>query len=345
MTVSDLARERRKEEAVQWFGRLHLATPSAAERDSFERWCAEHPANRETYERTQDIWQDLKELTELPEADALLEETARIAAEPRAVKHRPFKYFAAAGLAAGIVLAVTLLFVYRGTGTQYTTQTGEIRTLNLPDGSRVTLGAHSRLKLEFNEAERRLHLAGGEAFFEVRKDRARPFIVDAGNARVQVLGTKFNVHRGADEVNVAVLEGTVEVTAENSAENNQAAGSRGDNAPTKYVLNEGQQLTAGASVASVHPRPTSDIAPPGAWRNGRFIYESARLSDVIADVNRYYPPGVKLASQDLAGLKVTTAFNVDQIDLMIDSLTRALPLVVQREADGHVVLKPEPSPK
>lgn len=346
MSTDSLAHERRKEEAVRWFGRLSLSNATLADQAEFERWCAEHPENRDTYTRARQLWQDLGDLNALPAARPMLAEAERLhseillssrSAQSNGKRFKKSRYYA---LAASFAVAVVGAFFYFSMPDRYKTGTGEIRSITLPDASRVTLGARSQVALEFDETHRRLILKEGEAFFEVRRDPTRPFTVEAGNARISVLGTQFDVRHGLGRVEVAVVEGMVAVgrARENPASHEHS---------NEIVLAAGQQLTTGNALAPAKPRTTNPLAPPGSWRSGRLSYDGAPLAEVIADVNRYYAPGVSLegSAQSAAGLVVTTAFKIDQIDPMMHSLTQALPLSASRDPDGHFILTPKvPSP-
>ncbi|HWK73732.1 MAG TPA: FecR domain-containing protein, partial [Povalibacter sp.] len=77
---------------------------------------------------------------------------------------------------------------------------------------------------------------------------------------------------------------------------------------------------------STFPVPAGSL---GAWRSGRLVYVDARLMDVIADVNRYYDGRIELDAPQVGDLRLTVAFRTDQIDRMLDMLTRALPIQVE----------------
>jgi len=76
---------------------------------------------------------------------------------------------------------------------QYATRIGERSTIRLADGSVVTLDTASRVSLDLTTANREVHLLGGQANFEVAKDKARPFVVYAGDRRITAVGTAFDV--------------------------------------------------------------------------------------------------------------------------------------------------------
>jgi transmembrane sensor len=80
----------------------------------------------------------------------------------------------------------------------FQTSAGERRAFDLPDGSRITLDADSVLNVQMLPDRRSLQLARGEAYFEVAKDAARPFLVRAGGAVVRAVGTAFDVRMSVD---------------------------------------------------------------------------------------------------------------------------------------------------
>ena len=98
-------------------------------------------------------------------------------------------------------------------GQRFTTRKGEVQVVALGDGSVVTLNTASRIAVDFSHSRRDIALLGGEALFDVAKDRARPFVVTAGNTQVRAVGTSFTVRRLADSpVQILVREGVVEIT-------------------------------------------------------------------------------------------------------------------------------------
>src|ERR1700724_1682824 len=75
----------------------------------------------------------------------------------------------------------------------YTTGIGEQRIVRLDDGTRLSLNSGTRVRIAYDDSERRVELESGEAYFEVAHNPARPFIVTAANHRVTALGTVFVV--------------------------------------------------------------------------------------------------------------------------------------------------------
>ena len=151
--------------------------------------------------------------------------------------------------------------------------------LALPDGSLVWLNATSSLRFPtaFVDNERRVEITG-EAYFEVAKDPAKPFIVSVNNAEVQVLGTHFNINAYSDEedVKTTLLEGSVKFV----------------NAANNIFLKPGQQsqLLKDGSIKLENGVNVEEVI---AWKNGRFNFENAGIKMVMRQLSRWYDVEIK----------------------------------------------------
>jgi transmembrane sensor len=113
----------------------------------------------------------------------------------------------------GLLAASLAIAVFALPAPTYETRPGETRQVALSDGSQVTLAPASRLRAASRWRPRALSLERGEAFFVVAHQDGHPFTVQAGDATVRVIGTRFNVHHGADQdVRVEVEQGVVQVS-------------------------------------------------------------------------------------------------------------------------------------
>lgn len=246
----------------------------------------------------------------------------------------PGSALAASVAAAALLALITVPNLQRGA--EFETATGEVRTIALADGSVVTLGAASEIEVAFSDRERRIELASGQAFFEVAHDPARPFHVDAGAATVRALGAKFDVNRSASRVRVAVLEGVVRLKAWAVDADSGAA----------HILRADQRMeaptTLSASVTQSLAVIPVETAAPGEWRQGRLEYENSRLADLVADVNRYYAPGVEL-DEGARDVRVTASFRADEIPVFLNTLEAALPLSVEQEPDARFRIAARPA--
>lgn len=160
------------------------------------------------------------------------------------------------------------------------TARGETYQVILPDQSKVWLNAASSItyftSLTKNRAERKVILIG-EAYFEVKKDKSRPFIVQTASQVVKVLGTHFNINSYSNEkaIKTTLLEGSVAISSLGKGINQQP-----------QLLKPGQQASLFKSGSiSVEEVNVEDAI---AWKNGKLAGDAISLIEVIADVERWY---------------------------------------------------------
>jgi transmembrane sensor len=334
--------------ARAWVVRLHSGDATDQVRAEFKVWLASNPAHAQAYRAHEQLMADLALV-----GDALAPEpTVR-----RGGSRRPASAPAGRTRAMALALAAASLLVVAGLGAAWRsnrgleddglfawarppvqrTETAEIRQINLPDGSTVTLGARSRIRTSFSGELRQVALLEGEAFFDVASDPSRPFYVLAGDRMVRVVGTRFDVRRVEDTLRVAVVEGVVEVLA--AAEPLDAE--EASDALPREVLRAGEQVVARAGAAEV---ARSEIKPDvaAAWLRGWLAYEDASLSEILADANRYTTTPIELASPELGDVRITAAFGADGIDAFLEGLQASHGMIVVREGDQRILLMPVP---
>lgn len=158
---------------------------------------------------------------------------------------------------------------------QLSTTRGESYQLRLPDGTMVWLNAASSITYPVsfsNAASREVKLAG-EAYFEVAKDKKRPFLVTTIQQQIRVLGTEFNVNAYPDEpeIKTTLLEGTIKLSLEEGSQNR--------------ILKPGEQATLAGTKLSVS---TVDVEQAIDWKNGDFVFQSEPLTSLMRRVSRWY---------------------------------------------------------
>lgn len=149
--------------------------------------------------------------------------------------------------------------------------------LTLDDGTKVWLNAVSSMTFPtaFNGQQRIVRLTG-EAFFEVAKDKTRPFIVEVNNTKVEVLGTAFNINSYADEnsIKTTLVEGKVAV-------------SKGSQTS---LLAPGQQAVV---TETIDVLKQVDVEQVVAWKNGLFNFDNANIPELMRQLERWYDISVK----------------------------------------------------
>jgi ferric-dicitrate binding protein FerR (iron transport regulator) len=149
--------------------------------------------------------------------------------------------------------------------------------LVLPDGTRVWLNAESSLRYPtaFSGTERRVVLTG-EAYFEVTKNKEKPFIVDAHEMQIRVLGTQFNVNSYGDEnsFTTTLVEGSVQITS--------------GQASKKLKPGEQAKVTSQRiDVASINTKEAT------AWKDGEFVFRNTPVNAVMKQLARWYDLNVE----------------------------------------------------
>lgn len=185
--------------------------------------------------------------------------------------------------------------------------------VDLPDGSKVWLNAESSLRypLTFDHNERKVTLTG-EAYFEIAKDKNRPFKVVTGTQTVEVLGTHFNVsaYQNDDETKTTLLEGSVRITKNNGTGNDQTVVLRPDEEAINYNAKPLQvrQVDAEQSVA---------------WKNGNFIFEHEDISSIMKKIARWYDIEISYAGSKSTDLFTGTISRKKSLNNVLEMLQLA----------------------
>ncbi|MFL5748497.1 MAG: FecR family protein [Niastella sp.] len=160
--------------------------------------------------------------------------------------------------------------------------------LVLPDGTKVWLNATSALQfpVAFTGSNRTVELTG-EAYFEVAKNPARPFIVKVKELEVKVLGTHFNINAydNEPEMKTTLLEGSVKVEIANE----EKAKGKGQKAKGEQsvILKPGEQVSLSQSSQLSQPIPVQTEEVIG-WKNGKFYFNNADLKVIMRQIARWY---------------------------------------------------------
>lgn len=220
----------------------------------------------------------------------------RTATRPPRPRARVWASAAAILLALGI--AGTFGWKYRAGATtpvEYATAIGRLDTVRLSDGSHATLSSDSRIALAMSPGERHIDLLGGEAFFEVAKDHARPFVVAADGRRAIAVGTRFSVRRDGEALRVVVTEGVVRL---------EAPAQPGRIGAEPVLLPAGSVAIATRSGVTVHRGTLAEAERAVEWRGGRLYFDDTPLSAAAEEFNRYNTQKLVMGDGDVAALRI-----------------------------------------
>lgn len=155
----------------------------------------------------------------------------------------------------------------------------------LPDGSKVWLNSASSLRFpsKFTGDERSVELSG-EGYFEVAKNKDKPFRVKAGEANIQVLGTHFNInaYQNEDVLSTTLLEGSVKVV----------------NKGKSVIIKPGQQARLVKGQGGI-AFSTVDINDVVAWKSGYFVFNNTDIHSIMRQLARWYNVDVEFKDSNI----------------------------------------------
>jgi transmembrane sensor len=283
--------------AAHWLARMTSGDATAADRVEFAMWRMASPDHDRVFRELQQIWTSLH---------VAAPHRARFGAFlDRVRKSQPAWSSWAAAVAAAFFGVAFLSQALSAGHVDYATRPGEIKTVHLADGSVISLNGDTAINVRFAPGgERRVELARGEAFFEVRHDAARPFIVDSGAALVRDIGTGFDVARRGERGSVSVDHGEVEVLA----------------ADRSTVLDKGQQVQF--DLYELGRKSLVDTSMASAWRRGLYFAENDTLSDVMRDLNPYYRGHIIVLDNRLGERRINAVVQLAHIDAWLAALNK-----------------------
>lgn len=199
--------------------------------------------------------------------------------------------------------------IYAATQYRMETGKGERATLVLPDGTKVSLNSESSFTYPatFGKTNRDVHLEG-EAYFEVTHDKKLPFIVQAKQTQVKVLGTTFNIHTYPDDdwIETALVEGKVEFYEM-------------DNPKNRVTLLPDQTARFNTTTHQFE-KNTIEQRLATAWKRGEIIFRSASWPDIINQISKYYGIMIKQEGTKIPQEQFTVSFLHEDVNNVLQNL-------------------------
>jgi len=199
-----------------------------------------------------------------------------------------------------------------------------VRTVDLPDGSRVFLneGAEIAYAPAFKQ-ERSVKLKG-EAFFEVMSDPVNPFTVRSGKVIISVLGTSFNVKNKSQSIDteVYVKTGRVRMALEES---------------DQFITLEAEEM--GLSSTEELSKSTQEDPNYISWKTKDFKFVDAELREVLMELEESYHVKIHAEGVNLSDMKITTSYRGLSIDAILETIGTAFGMNVSNREDGYYLTK------
>lgn len=288
-------------EAVDWYVRLHDSNVSAESQARWQTWLDADPRHAQAWARLEQLQQSF---TKMPSGLTSVDLQRARVQRRTAIK------------SLAMLMGVSLLGWqgYRASpwSVDYATQVGERRRLNLADGSRLELNTDSRVDIRFDAVQRLIYLRRGEILVTSGKD-PRPLSVMTAEGHILALGTRFSVRQLEQLTQVTVEADMVEVHP------------RTANAQVMRVQAQQSLNFTDSQLGTLQKRSPGS----SAWTQGMLIVVDWRLDRLLAELSRYRP-GYLGCSKEVAAMRLSGAFKLDDDEAIFASLQDALPIRVRR---------------
>lgn len=186
---------------------------------------------------------------------------------------------------------------------------GKIFSLVLADNSKITINSGSTLQFpnSFIDKKNRTVLLKGEAYFNVAKNKLKPFIVRTKDMNVKVLGTKFNVNSYSDNIKTSVVleEGSIIVNKS----------SEGLNFKNSKILKPKEKIIAIRDSLLITEVSMNKYI---AWKKRQLFFKNDRFEDILKKLERYYDVSIKIESSKLNDTRFTGTFTTETINEVFD---------------------------
>lgn len=292
------------QQAIAWRVRLASGTATAHELRLCADWRAADPQHEQAWQRLEHLGQQFAGLS------APLARQALAGAQVDRQRRRALKQL---GLFGSLVAAGVLgqhLQPWQPLLAQQRTGTGERRRLQLADGGTLYLNSDTALDIHYSNERRLIQLYQGEILVQTAADPlGRPFLVSTDQGLLRALGTRFQVRQQAHACELAVYLGAVEARPRGGLAQRIEAGQR-------------VHLSAGAlhELGSAH-------VDRGRWVDGLLVAHDMPLAEFLAELGRQRP-GVLRCAPEVAGLRISGVFPLDDSDRVLAMLARTLPVRV-----------------
>ncbi|MBY8821907.1 FecR family protein [Sphingomonas colocasiae] len=341
-----------EEAASHWLTRMDAGRLDDRDQAEFDAWLAESRANADAFEQARRAWSLFDDADGDPHLDALRAAALSAGPEPR----RGLWLGMGVGIAASLLVAIGLgvnglpdwggdrpASVAAGQAPpapvpavalpdrgDFATARGEKRLVKLADGSAVTLNTDSAIRIGYTADRRLVTLLRGQALFEVARNKARPFVVQAGDRQVTALGTIFQVRLDSDRMKVTLVEGKVVVDGLDGAAGRQGA------VIVPTVLAPGEELVA--MLGAPQKLGRVDVDQQLRWRDGFVEFDDMPLDAAVREINRYSGRQLVIHDGATGKLRVSGVFRTGDPERFAAIVGELLPVRARDLPDNRIEL-------
>lgn len=297
------------EMAIHYFARERSGSMSDEELLAMEAWLLEQPLHRQKYEELKLLWTELGELRSEP-AVLELRETAMANAR-RHSRNRSLAFAFAAAISMAVMFGASWAAMRQfwpaeqvavAPPHKYATSLGEIASFPLPDGSKAILDTNTEIMARIGAiGDRRVELLRGRAQFDVAHAEKRRFVVSAGTITIAALGTRFDVKKLPDRLEIDLVEGRLRIESRadfGEAGQASAAGSVEMGAGDKLVVTDWRWELVRGGAESLD------------WVNGQIFFDNAPIAEIVTELNRYTADKLDLKDPEVGQRRTSAVVRV-----------------------------------
>ncbi|MFJ4348261.1 FecR domain-containing protein [Pseudomonas sp. NPDC089401] len=302
------------DQAIMWMVRLQSGYADEHALQGCQQWRTLHPVHEAAWQALQNNEATFHNLSSLPGVPGGVARTTLERMQHRQLGRRQLLQVLGTGLIVG-TMGWQGQEQIRLWGADYSTRVGERRTVMLADGTRLQLNTHTAVDVSFTNSQRLINLLQGEIFIDTGPDEGAPdgrrsFWVQTAQARLQALGTAFAVRQEDSHTQLSVEASKVLI--------HQASG--------QQLVAAGEEYSISAAGSRKLQHREMDAS---AWTRGQLVARSLPLQALLMELARYQRGWLTCAPQ-VAELRVSGVFLLDDIDRALDALGDSMPVRVER---------------
>ena len=317
--------------ATEWY--IQLTSGEATERDlsAWQEWKNADIANALAWQKVEEVTKPFGTIN----ADiglAALDNDSKNANKPSSKLSSVNRRQALKQLSLLLAIGTASWFTYREKPWQelladYSTSVGETKKIALEDGSQLILNTESTIAVDFSAEKRVITLYKGEILIETGHENLaihRPFIVATTDGAVTALGTRFSARKYAAFTRVNLYEGALRISPKQA------------DSQHSILLSAGESIQF-SEQSTFEKKPLS--AGSDAWSNGFLVVDKVTLSDFLSELSRY-KSGILRCDPSIAHLQISGAFPISDIDAVLTSIAKTLPIRIEKYTQFWVTIKP-----
>ncbi|MCS7020069.1 MAG: FecR domain-containing protein [Cytophagales bacterium] len=310
-------------------------------RQFWEDWCAQHPENQAAAQEAIELIKQLRQAESyaavVPDIDKSWQQvlkrlqTTRQPQKPLVtIGWRTYLRYAAVVFILLSAIAASS-YLYFLVPIEVYTQIGENRTVTLPDHSTVVLSGNSSLQYAryWGSNRPREVWLKGKAYFDVRHAISpdNRFVVHAGKARIEVLGTSFDVTNRNEATKVLLKTGKVKMEVEQMQPSSQAT--------VSTVLMPGEEAEL-SEKSGIITKKVTDLEHSMNWVQQKFVFDNTPFEEVAKTIEENCGVKVTIRKQDLRTRRITAHLDAKNLDVFLTGVARLFDAKVKRKGDSVV---------